>query len=461
MKGRHSEPTFRDPAGSLRLEDDRAVRTIHPPARNEVLNFLGCGLCARLEADGRMVRSDIEESGTGLALVHPRIAVASYPWEWTRSQWVAAADLTLDLCEEGLRDGWILKDATPLNVLFEGARPVLVDVLSFERARPGNALWLAYGQYVRTFLLPLLMHKLLHWPLALSLFRRDGLEPVELYAALSWTQRLGRDALWPVTLPAWMDRRGEQPERVPGAGRVTSPEAALHALQTTLKGLRKRTLRAGESRGESQWSEYAGNLTHYSAEDNEAKREWVVQIAETLRPGRVLDVGANTGDYSMLLAEKGAQVVALERDVEAADRLFLRSRDAGLSILTMCADLARPTPAVGWQNAEYSSLLARLEGQFDLVLMLAVIHHLLLMEQIPLRAIVQLCAQMTRRWLVVEWVPVADPMFQSLMRGRDSLYGNLCEDDLLAACAGCFAVRERHALGNGRVLLLLEKETGC
>ena len=408
-----------------------------------------------------MVRSEVEEGGAALVLTHPLIAIASYPWEWTRSQWVAAAELTLDLCEEGLVDGWILKDATPLNVLFVGARPVLVDVLSFERARPGNALWLAYGQYVRTFLLPLLMHKLMRWPLALSLFRRDGLEPAELYAALSWTQRLGRDALWPVTLPAWMDRRGGSSQPGAGGGRVTSPDAAQHALRTTLEGLRKRTLRAGVGQADSQWSGYAGTLTHYSAADNEAKRAWVSRVAETLRPARVLDVGANTGEYSVLLAARGADVVALERDAEAADRLYLRSRREGLSILTMCADLARPTPAVGWRNGEYSSLLARLEGQFDLVLMLAVIHHLLLMEQVPLGAIVELCAQMTRRWLVVEWVPVEDPMFQSLMRGRDSLYGSLREDDLLAACVGRFTMCDRHALGNGRVLLLLEKGAGC
>ncbi len=461
MKERPPDPTFRDPAGSLKLEEDRAVRTIHPEARDEVISFLGSGVRSRLEADGRMVRSDVDETATRLVMTHPRIAVPSYPWEWTRSQWVAAAELTLDLCEEGLRDGWVLKDATPLNVLFEGVHPILVDVLSFERIKPANALWLAYGQYVRTFLLPLLMHKLMHWPLALSLFRRDGLEPSELYAALSWPQRLGRDALWPVTLPAWMDRKGAASQAGVAAPRVTSPDAALHALRTTLQGLRRRTLRAGESQGQSQWSEYACTLTHYSAEDNEAKREWVAQVAEKLRPARVLDVGANTGEYSVLLAAKGAEVVALERDAEAADRLFLRTQREGLHILTMCADLARPTPAVGWRNSEYSSLLARLESRFDLVLMLAVIHHLLLMEQIPLRAIVQLCAQMTRRWLVIEWVPVGDPMFQSLMRGRDNLYGSLCEDDLLAACEGCFVQRERRALGNGRVLLLLEKEAGC
>ena len=133
------------------------------------------------------------------------------------------------------------------------------------------------------------------------------------------------------------------------------------------------------------------------------------------------------------------------------------ARERNLPIQTIHADIARPTPAVGWENAESSALIPRLEGQFDLVLMLAVIHHLILMEQIPIPAILALCHRLTRRHLVIEWVPVSDPMFQSLMRGRDSLYSSLSESDLLAACIGRFQILHRHPLENGRVLFFLEK----
>jgi len=178
---------------------------------------------------------------------------------------------------------------------------------------------------------------------------------------------------------------------------------------------------------------------------------------EISQRGRVLDIGANTGEFSALAAQLGVEVVALERDVASADGLFRMARQRNLSIQTICADIARPTPAVGWENAESVALLPRLAGQFDLVLMLAVIHHLLLMEQIPLPAILELCHRLTRHRMIVEWVPVEDPMYQSLMRGRDSLYGSLSETDLLAACAGRFNVLDRQALDNGRILFLLEK----
>ena len=454
-------PTFRDPAGSLRLEGELAVREIHPSAREAALAFVASSFYQGMRARGSVIATEIEDRPSGLTLRHPRVPVPTYPWEWTSSQWLMAARLTLELCEEALADGWMLKDATPLNMLFVGAKPVLVDALSFERWDSSSSLWLAYGQYTRTFLLPLVMNRLLHWPLELSFFRRDGYEPAELYDALRWRHRLSRTALWPITLPTWLDRRkGASQKAASAVKRAGDPELNAHILKRTVGNLRRSTEAAMPESAGSAWAEYVQTSTHYTAADSAAKHAWVAGVLERLRPAFVLDIGANTGEYSLLAASKGAEVVALERDAAAAERLFLRTRaegGAGNRIQTIHADLARPTPAAGWENREASSLLSRLAGRFDLVMMLAVIHHLLLMEQIPLPAILTLCHRLTKRYLIVEWVLVSDPMFQSLMRGRDSLYGHLSEEGLRAAADGLFREVERFALQNGRILYLFEK----
>jgi SAM-dependent methyltransferase len=459
--------TFRDPAGSLRFEGNQAVRGIAPFARAAVLDFIESPLCQAMQQRGDLIAAAIDDSGPQLILRHPRIPIPTYPWEWTPSQWLAAADLTLNLCEEAIAAGWILKDATPLNVLFIGPRPIFVDILSFERRNPDRrdpnpSIWLAYAQYVRTFLLPLLMDRLLHWPLSLSIFKRDGLEPAECFAALPWRRRLSLAALWPITLPTLLDRR--KPAAAPSINdaphkksRAHDPELATQILQRTLKNLGRRTLRAAPHSASSNWSNYPRTLTHYTPEQSQQKLDWVRHALESTHPARVLDIGANTGDFSALAASLGAEVVALERDQPAADRLFRMTRQRNLPILTIHADLARPTPAVGWRNTESLALLPRLEAQFDLVLMLAVIHHLLLMEQIPLPEILSLCHRLTRRHLVLEWVPAADPMFQSLLRGRDDLYGSISETDLLDACANRFHLLDRQPLTNGRILLLFER----
>lgn len=458
MTAASPSPTFRDPAGSLSFEDDLVVRRIDDSARAAVFDLLDAPFCRTMQERGDLIDATIDDAGHGLRLLHPRISVATYPWEWTPSQWLAAAELTLDLCDQALAAGWILKDATPLNVLFRGARPIFVDILSLERRDPRSSIWLAYGQYVRTFLLPLLMNKMLGWPLSLSLFHRDGYEPTDCYAALGWPARLSRGAFWPITLPTLLDRRKQAETSVTkSTPPPRDPEVTLAVLRRTLKDLRRRTHRAMPLSASSDWSEYQGTLTHYTPEQSRQKLEWVRTVLEASHPGRVLDIGANTGEFSALAAESGAAVVALERDIASADRLFRMADECILPIHTIHADIARPTPAVGWQNSESVALLPRLEGQFDLVLMLAVIHHLILMEQIPLPAILALCHRLTRHHLIVEWVPVEDPMYQSLMRGRDSLYGALSEADLLAACTGLFNPISRQALGNGRILFHFER----
>ncbi len=452
-------PTFRDPAGSLAFEDGLVVRRISHAAREEALEWVNSPLAALLVERGDMVSSTIDDTPEGLRLLHPKIAIPTYPWEWSASQWLAAAEITLDLCNEALTHGWILKDATPLNILFVGPKPVLVDVLSFEKLDPTSSTWLAYGQYMRTFLLPLLTSKLLHWPLELSMFKRDGYEPIDLYDALSFSKRFSPTAFWPITLPALLEKRkgsGDKPVQPRAANK--DAELNLHILRRTLKSLRKSTLKAMPADHATEWSDYKANLGHYTAEQSQAKFDWVKSVLIEYHPATTLDIGANTGEFSKLASDCGSQVVALEREPVSAGKIFNTARSAGLNITTIHADLSRPTPAVGWDNRESSALLPRLEGQFELVMMLAVIHHILLLEQIPLPAIIDLCYKLTNKHLIVEWVPATDPMFVSLMRGRDALYGKLTSESLFAACSGKFSVIREEVLGNGRIMYLFQKQ---
>ncbi|HEY5054627.1 MAG TPA: methyltransferase type 12, partial [Acidobacteriaceae bacterium] len=321
-----TQGTFRDPAGSLRLEGGQALRSIHPTARAATLAFLDSPFCRAAQQRGDLIAAEIDDSPAGLTLRHPRISFPTYPWEWTPSQWFAAAELTLNLCEEALVSGLILKDATPLNVLFTGARPVFVDILSFEPRDPAATLWLAYGQYVRTFLLPLVMRRQLCWPLSLSLYHRDGYEPAACYAALNLRQRLSRSALWPITLPTLLDRR-KSPQTAPTHRRPHSqdPEVSFRVLRRTLNDLRGRTRRAAQESSASNWSGYTNSLTHYTPQQSQAKLDWVRHALQSIAPSSVLDIGANTGDFSVLAAEtlgrpgaqSESQIVALERDLAA------------------------------------------------------------------------------------------------------------------------------------------------
>jgi len=451
-------PTFRDPAGSIEVRLDGAYRTVRAPFDAEILEFLATPLASELVAQGRLVASEVmSEEAETLVLRHPRISFQSYPWEWSPGMWLAAAELTLTLCSDLIEQGWQLKDATPLNVLFQGPRPVFVDVLSIERRDPHQPIWLAYGQFVRTFLLPMLAYTRLGWPLRTSLTRRDGYEPEEIYPALSLASRLQQPALSTVTLPSLLakTKKGKSGAGTPRS--VKDPDLAKQILLRTMKTLLNHMRQATPAHRSSTWSHYAETANHYSGEDHAEKRRFVSEALGIARPAKALDVGCNTGVYSNLAAGAGAEVVSIDTDLQAVDRLYASLKVSGKNILPLCVDLAHPSPATGWENRENASFLTRCIGHFDLVIMLAVLHHLLLNNQIPMDRIAALCSELTTRHLIMEWVPATDPKFRELLRGRDALYEHITEVAFREAFGKHFTVSDELTLANGRILFHLRK----
>jgi hypothetical protein len=134
------------------------------------------------------------------------------------------------------------------------------------------------------------------------------------------------------------------------------------------------------------------------------------------------------------------------------------ARQQHLDILPLVVNLARPTPAIGWRNSECSSFLQRSGSAFDAVLMLAVIHHMLVTEGIPLVEIAALAAELTTDLLVLEFVAPQDSMFARIARGREELHRGLNA----AAFEACFRtqfeiVRTKHIEGTFRWLYAFRK----
>jgi SAM-dependent methyltransferase len=457
-KGELALETFRDPAGSVRILGDRVFRHVRRGHAEPALRFLQSPAAQQWVAQGRLIETRfLHEQDGELTLEHPRVFFPSFPWEWTPSAWIAAADLTLDLCEALLDQGLTLKDATPLNILFRGTQPVLVDVLSIDQRDPASPLWLAYAQFVRTFLLPLAAYQALGWPLSASIQKRDGYEPADLAPHLSRWQRWREPFRSLVTLPLMLETSGGKSAQ--NTKIRQSPDAALAVLRRNLGQLRRHLRRIEHAltsrRQTSRWSSYAHSADHYADADQKLKREFVRNALAAAQPRQVLDLGANSGVYSRIAAEC-CTVVAWDTDLPASEQNWREARQRNLDITPLLANPARPTPAVGWRNAESLSLLDRSRARFDCVLMLGLIHHLLLSEQIPLPEIAALLREFTTAWAIVEWVPATDPRFVDLVRGRDDLYGHLDEAAFLHAAEAHFFVTLREVLPNGRILFLLQ-----
>ena len=467
--------SLRDPAGALWSWQGRLLRTVRPESAADVRAFLESPAALTLMEERRLIETCVlngeaaDEAGLpqmfsrddprgGLVLEHAVVPFASHPAEWPPEMLLAAAELTLDLTETALPAGYSLKDATPLNVLFRGPRPVFVDVLSFERGDPRAAAWLPYAQFVRTFLLPLLAHRYAGLPLRDAfLGRRDGLEPREVGLLLRGLDRW-RPTVWTyVTLPHRLSRLGEAEVTTERTHRPQDPEKARFILEWQLRKLRKAVRAVTPRPRRSPWSSYDESNT-YSGAAVAAKDSIIRQTLGARQPKWILDVGANRGRYSMAAAESGASVVSIDTDPAVLGRLWTEAAARSLDILPLVVDFARPTPALGWRNEEFPSFLERAAGRFDGVLMLAVIHHLLVTEGIPLREILKTAAEISTGFAIVEFVPPEDAMFRRIARGRDALHAGLDYDAFESACREFYEVAERHDLTDtARRLYVLER----
>ena len=395
----------------------------------------------------------------GIALYeHERVWFPSYPHEWPAELLYAAARVTAELFQSALSEGFGLKDATPYNVLFRGASPLFVDVLSFERRDPHDATWLAYAQFVRTFLLPLLAQREFGVPAAdIFLRRRDGWEPEELYRWAGPAQ----------TLVALVSRSGHCAAL---DGETDGPGRDARDVSFLTIGLGgKSPLHSGPSRGrlrpqtgppepratDSAWTGYLDHKSLYSPAQLEQKERFVREALDVAKPRTALDVGANEGRFSFLAARQGASVVAIDTDAAVAGNLWREANAQGLDVLPLVVDLTRPTPSLGWRNQECTSFLERAHGSFDMVMMLAVIHHMLVTERIPLGELLRLAAELTRGYLLIEFVAPSDPMFIRIARGREMLHADLTRTAFEAAASAHFDLLKSQPLdGLDRCLYL-------
>jgi len=427
----------------------------------------GCLVASQPASDSSQAREAFSEAGKlrNVAgdwelIEHEPVFFPSYAHEWPAEMLHAAGLLTLDLAERSLAEGFGLKDATPHNILFRGARPVFVDVLSFERRQPGDPIWTPYAQFARTFLIPLAAERLsLSSVQEIFLCNRDGMEPESLYARLPGWRRLQPPYLSLASVPKWWGGMAQDSGSLYAKRILSDPEQAEFVLKRLLRGLRRQLnrLQPAASR-DSTWADYEATRSHYNDQQRDAKATFVGEVLRQFQPATVLDIGANRGEYSILAAQTGAKVVAIDLDAVVVGEIWKRAERQNLDILPLVVNLSRPSPPLGWRNGECPSFLSRAENRFDAVLMLAVVHHLAVSERIPLEEIVAQAANMCRNLLILEYVDPQDPMFVRLARGRDALYAHLTREYFENCLPPSFEIVRRQPLeGTHRTLYALRR----
>jgi hypothetical protein len=460
--------SFRDPESRVFYAGGDVYRALSREGLDDFEALRETKLYERFQADGRLVRTELLPSTADLprellvkdcagVLRHERIPFVSHPYEWTFSMLKDAALLQLDLTLAALEEGLILKDSTPYNVQFKGSKPVFVDVGSFERLVEGEP-WVGYRQFCMLYLYPLMLQAVkgieFHPWLRGSI---DGITPAQMRGMSSFRDRFRKGFFLNVFMHAKLEARHADRGREVKA-EVKKAGFKKELIVANVKRMRKTVESLDWSPPQGVWVAY-GERNSYSDVDAQRKDEFVREVA-TSQPWKLTwDIGANNGRYSRIAAEGSQHVLAVDADQGPVELLYRTLRDEGdEKILTLTMNLADPSPSLGWRGMERKDLPGR--GKPDLVLALALIHHVTIAANVPVAQFVDWLASLGTS-LVIEFPTREDPMVKKLLGPkREGLHPDYERVSFERVLADAFDVERRERSRSGTRLLYFARPKG-
>jgi hypothetical protein len=415
-------------------------------------------LWPQLLADGSVVATepaeldavpDLLEGAAAGVLRHERVPFVSYPYEWPFSMLRDAALLQLSLNQRALAADLALKDASPYNVQWRGVRPVFIDIGSFEPLRPDEP-WAGYRQFCMLFLYPLMLQAYKDLPFhAVLRGSLDGIPPHDARALLAG-ERFKKGVMSNVLVHARMESRYAGVEGREVKRDLSRAGFGKELLKANFGKLEKLVRRLEWTPDETAWTGYGDDNT-YDAGTAAAKAAFVREAAGRRRWALAWDVGCNDGRYTRIAADAADVVVALDADHATVDALYRRLRDEQRDgILPLVMDVCDPSPDLGWRGRERASLERR--GRPALVLALAVVHHICISGNVPVRE----CLDWLRSLgavLVIEFPDRSDPMVRRLLGGkREGSNPDYRRETFERALEERFVVERRAAVSETRTL---------
>ena len=236
--------SFRDNRGFVFWADGQVYRQINPGAREAYDQMMTAGLYEQLTRDGLLIpHVEVDPASVGAEgaykVIRPeRVPFISYPYEWSFSQLKDAALATLALQKAAMVHGMVLRDASAYNIQWVDGRPVMIDTLSFDIYKRGEA-WVAYRQFCQHFLAPLaLMSRVDVGLLQLLRVYIDGVPLPMATKLLPMKSKLNLGIATHVSLHAKFQKTHESTTRRPTAAvSSTSLHGLIDNLERTVRGM--------------------------------------------------------------------------------------------------------------------------------------------------------------------------------------------------------------------------------
>lgn len=327
--------------------------------------------------------------GFDLVLKHQRIPFTSYPTEWCGPMLKDAALLTLDMNLALMEMGYELQDAHPWNVLFDGCRPRFIDFGSIV-ARRSDKTWYAMQEFIGMFYNPLVL---------MSAGCADQARSLFVHPTWRIGKRVSKSEVSLTLLKA-----GKFKEFF--ANIFPNHPRRLSGIREALSFVRDQVSALEMPFDKTAWSDYCLEEVDVTQRDSwMVKRQSAFQAITRCAPATVLDVGANTGWFSKLAALHRSKVVATDVDETCISRLYLNREARALGILPLMMDARRPPQPYG---IELRCPAATERLKCEMVIALAIIHHLVFKQKVRFEEFVSSLSALTTKWLLVEFIPRED-----------------------------------------------------
>lgn len=460
--GKIHPSSFRDTAGFVFESEGNIYRQINQTYKSDYDILISSGLYEKL-AKNQMLISHTD--ATDIPSIRPELAYKmiqvdrvwyiSYPYEWCFSQYKDAALLTLKIQKEALEHGMMLKDASAYNVQFHNGRPIFIDTLSFVSYTEGMP-WVAYRQFCQHFLAPLALMATKDIRLGrLMSHYIDGI-PLDLASrVLPFSTKFRFGLLTHIHLHATAQARYSDSDS-DKKRKKTDPKVSKLGLIGLIENLEGAINRLEWNPKGTDWASYYQD-TNYSDASFENKKQIVQDLINETNANSVLDLGSNTGIFSRLVNKNLAYpVVSMDFDPGAVEINYREAkRIDDTHILPLVMDITNPSPDIGWNNRERSGFFGR--ESFDLLMALALVHHLAISNNLPLPMISATMATLCQH-LIIEFVPKEDSQVKRLLAARDDIFPNYTLEGFRDAFSSDFQVIKEIPLpGTQRTLFLLER----
>ena len=445
--------SFKDPSGFVFEANGKIHRQVNRVYSDEYDLLMSSGLYERLVQQRLLISHvEIEENITQTenwykTLLPEQIAFVSYAYEWCFEGMKDAALLTLQTLRTSLDYGMIIKDATPFNIQFHQGKPIFIDTLSFEKYNPLQP-WVAYRQFCQHFLFPLYLEYYLKADLQKTLTTyMDGI-PVEITSKLLPLKSN-------LSLGVWLHVYTQNTFRhstTTKAEQIRFNKKKLLNLISHLESIIKKFV----VRKSTSWSNYYEE-TILGKEYLVNKEKLFLQFCEGVTVSTALDIGANEGYFTKLLAQRNIHVVATDTDSRTIGNLyqFVKKNDIR-NVLPLILDVTNPSPALGFNNNERPAFHDRVKA--ELVVALALVHHLVIGKNISLGMIAEYFSRISPQ-LLIEFVPKDDEKVQEMLASRKDVFADYNIENFENHFEQYFNTSKKGKIeGTNRILYLLKRK---